>query len=147
MATPQTPDRWVCGECGRTFLRRNETHSCRAATIESHLLGKPEAVVALFHAVAECVRSIGPFEYSVSPGMIGFRGTRRVFAGVKPGVRGLSGYLDLPVAITHERLGKPAPYTKTLYVSHFELREAHELDDTFRGWLEMAYAVGQGARA
>jgi len=53
-------------------------------TVEDHLRDKPAAVVALYQRFVELVQACGPFEYAVSKTAIGFKGSRRGFAGAKP---------------------------------------------------------------
>lgn len=114
-------------------------------TIEQHLAGQPEFAVDLFHRFIAMVEAIGPFTYAVSKSTITLKGTRRGFAGARPFSGGLRGYFDLQREVSDPRIRSVAPYTKRLFVHHFQVASAQELDDTFSGWLEEAYAVGEGA--
>ena len=117
-------------------------------TVERHLAGKPQASVDLFLGFVDLLRSLGPFEFSPSKTTITFKGTRRGFAGARPTTAGVRGYFDAQrdiVASTGDRrLTSVAPYTARLFVHHFRLASIDDLDDTLRGWLAEAYAVGQG---
>jgi hypothetical protein len=53
-------------------------------TVEDHLRDEPAPVVALYQRFVELVQACGPFEYAVSKTAIGFKGSRRGFAGAKP---------------------------------------------------------------
>ena len=53
-------------------------------TVEDHLRDKPPAVVALYQRFVELVQACGPFEHAVSKTALGFKGSRRGFAGAKP---------------------------------------------------------------
>ncbi|QDZ15435.1 DUF5655 domain-containing protein [Humibacter ginsenosidimutans] len=114
-------------------------------TVERHLAGQPPESVALYRAFIELVESIGPFTYAVSKSTITLKGTRRGFAGARPTAKGLKGYFDVQRMITDARLGPASPYERRLFVHHFVITEASQLDAEFEGWLREAYAVGAGA--
>ena len=91
------------------------------------------------------MEGIGPFTYAVSKSSITLKGERRGFAGLRPYRDGVRGYLDLQREVRDARITSVAPYTKRLFVHHFRLTTADDLDDEFAGWLREAYAVGAGA--
>jgi Domain of unknown function (DUF5655) len=113
-------------------------------TVEDHLRGKPAGSVALYHRFVELVEACGPFTYAVAKTTITFKGSRRGFAGARPTAHGLAGYLDLQRAVEDPRIGRAAPYTKKLFVHHFRIAVAEQMDDEFAGWVREAYDVGQG---
>ncbi len=135
---------WTCPTCGRSFHRTGQLHVCGTTTVEDHLQGKPAPVVALFHAFARIVQDAGPAAYAPVKGQVGFRGERRIFAGVKLTKRGLEGYLDLPRRVDSPRFRRISPYTKHLFVHHFVLTDVDQLDPEFSGWIHEAYQVGAG---
>jgi hypothetical protein len=135
---------WSCPTCGRTFRRAGQTHVCGTTTVEDHLHGKPPAVVTLFHAFAQIVQAAGPVAYAPVKGQVGFRGPRRIFAGVKLTTRGLEGYLDLSRRVESPRFRHISPYAKRLFVHHFLLTDRAQLDAEFSGWIHEAYQVGAG---
>ena len=110
-------------------------------------LGHAAALLPLL-VVAACNRSnvqaAGPAEYAPVKGQVGFRGQHRIFAGVKLTRRGLEGYLDLPRQVESPRFRHIAPYTRRLFVHHFVLTSADQLDTEFSGWVREAYLVGEG---
>jgi Domain of unknown function (DUF5655) len=115
-----------------------------AWTVEDHLAGQPESSVALYRQFVRLVEACGPFSYAVAKTTITFKGSRRGFAGARPTAQGLRGYLDLRRAVEDPRITNVSPYTKRLFVHHFTVRSADELDDEFAGWVREAYAVGAG---
>jgi hypothetical protein len=117
----------------------------RIWTIDDHLAGQPESSVALFHRFVELVAANGPYVVSVSKTTVGFKGTRRGFAGARPTRRGLTGFLDLQRVADDRRVISVAPYTKRLFVHQFRIADLADLDDEFAGLIAEAYAVGQGA--
>jgi hypothetical protein len=116
-----------------------------AWTVERHLSGRPDAVVALYRRLVCLVEACGPFTYSVSKSAITFKGVRRGFAGAKPKDRFLDGYLDLERTVQDPRLRSRSPYTQSLFVHQFRIVTLEELDDEFLAWMREAYAVGGGA--
>jgi len=113
-------------------------------TVEDHLHGKPDAVVALYRRFVALVQACGPFEYAVSKTAITFKGSRRGFAGAKPTAHGLDGYLDLQRRVEDPRIRRASPYTKRLVVHQFRITRLEQLDVEFAGWVREAYQVGQG---
>lgn len=100
-------------------------------------------MVALFHAFAQAVQAAGPVAYAPVKGQVGFRGQKRIFAGVKLAKRGLEGCLDLPRRVDSPRFRRIAPYTKRLFVHYFVLTDVNQLDPEFKGWIDEAYQVGE----
>jgi Domain of unknown function (DUF5655) len=113
-------------------------------TVERHLRDKPEHVVALYKRFIQLAEACGPFSYSVAKSAITLKGSRRGFAGLTPRQTSLTGYLDLQRRVIDPRIQRSSPYTKRLFVHHFRVVAAEELDDEFATWLGEAYAVGQG---
>ncbi|HWB65741.1 MAG TPA: DUF5655 domain-containing protein [Mycobacteriales bacterium] len=114
-------------------------------SVERHLEGKPQLVQDLYWRFIELAEGCGPFEYSVTKTVITLKGSRRGFAGAVPKSRWLGGYLDLQRQVTDRRIRSNSPYTKRLFVHQFHATTIANLDDEFAGWLQEAYAVGQGA--
>lgn len=135
---------WTCPTCGRKFQRVGQKHICSTTTVEDHLQGHAPEVVALFHAFTQMVQAAGPAEYAPVKGQVGFRGQKRIFAGVKLTRRGLEGYLDLPRRVESPRFRQVSPYTHLLFVHHFVLTSTDQLDAEFSGWIREAYLVGEG---
>lgn len=145
-ALPSRPSlvAWTCPICGRSFHRAGQTHVCDTTTVEDHLRNKDPAVVALFHAFAQAVEDAGPYEFSPIRAQVGFRGQKRIFAGVRLTKRGLEGYLDLARSVDSPRFRNVTPYTRRLFVHRFVLTSIDQLDAEFIGWIHEAYQVGQG---
>jgi hypothetical protein len=113
-------------------------------TVEDHLRDKPSGSVELYRAFVELVEACGPFTYAIAKTTITFKGSRRGFAGARPTLSGLAGYLDLQRMIEDPRILRASPYTKRLFVHQFRISARDQLDDEFTGWVREAYQVGQG---
>jgi Domain of unknown function (DUF5655) len=142
-SAPSVPA-WTCPTCGRSFHRTRQSHVCDTTTVEDHLQDRDPAVVALFRAFVQAVADAGPFTYSPIKAQVGFQGHQRIFAGVHLTKRGLEGYLDLPRRVESARFRRVSPYTHRLFVHHFVLASANQLDAEFLGWIKEASQVGQG---
>jgi Domain of unknown function (DUF5655) len=114
-------------------------------TVEDHLAGQPEVSVAMYRRFVELVADNGPYICTVGKTMIGFKGSRRGFAGAKPTPRGLTGFLDLQRTVDDRRIISVAPYTRRLFVHQFRITDLADLDESFADLISEAYAVGQGA--
>jgi hypothetical protein len=136
---------WTCEHCGRRFARRNQQHVCERWTVDDHLSVATPAALALYSAFVERLRSCGDFEFEPIRRQIGFRGPRRIFAGVSLRGGRLVGYLDLPRKVSSPRFREAADYTKRLWVHHFVLDSVEQIDDEFAGWMAESLAVGHPA--
>ena len=117
----------------------------REWTVEDHLRDATAEQIGLYRAFEEMVRDCGPVTVAVFKTAITFKGTRRGFAGARPAGGGLRGFLDLTRSLEGDpRIRRGEPYTKRLFVNHFQVTSAAELDETVRGWVRESYAVGQG---
>src|SRR4051812_10097240 len=115
-------------------------------TVEDHLAAGDEWTVALWRRFAAIIDGFGPVTLSVSKTTVTFKGTRRGFAGARPTITALVGYFDLMRELPADRrLQRAAPFGRNLFVHHFTVTDASDLDDEFVGWLREAYAVGCGA--
>ena len=114
-------------------------------TVEDHLRDAPQESVALYRAVEAAIRACGPVVLSPARTTITFKGPRRGFAGARPTRQGVRGYLDLTRSLAGDpRILSSSPYTGRLHVNQYRLTSPADLDETFLGWLEEAYGVGQG---
>jgi hypothetical protein len=139
------PRYWTCPECGRKFAKEGQGHVHGKWTVEEHLADRPAASVTIYERFLERLRELGPFELAPTKAQIGFQ-TNRIFAGLHLTKRGLEGYLDLAREVESSRFRHVSPYTTRLWVHHFVLTSADDLDDEFAGWLSEAYEVGWGVR-
>jgi hypothetical protein len=117
---------------------------CQTWSVEELLRDLPSASLTLYHHFVALMTACGPFDYAVTKQNIGFRGSRRIFAGVLPSADGLHGYLDLTHPVDDSRFARVSPYTKRLFVHTFHITSEAQLDQEWAAWVCEAYAVGQG---
>jgi hypothetical protein len=133
---------WTCPACGRPFANRNQPHSCGAATVEAHLRGRSERVVALFRAFEAAVRECGPVVLAPARTRVGFQ-VRMIFAAVSARADRLDGHVVLARRLESPRFTRIESLSPRNHVHHFRLRDAAELNDEFRSFLRESYAVGE----
>lgn len=143
MNSKQTPS-WTCTTCGRTFRRTGQTHVCASLGVDDIFGTANDVSLQLFDRFTSLVDQIGPFEHSITKSGVGFAGTHRVFAAVRPTRRGLGGFIDLTYEVDDGRFAKVEPYTKRLFIHKLALTHLNQLDDNFTAWLKDAYDVGTG---
>jgi uncharacterized protein DUF5655 len=112
--------------------------------IETHLDAAPPKVLSLFERFREFIDSCGPTTLRVTKTAITVKGVRRGFAGARLHAGWLGGYLDLQREAAHPTIRSVTPYTKHLYVHHFCVTDADQMDEDFAGLVAEAYAVGAG---
>lgn len=136
--------KWKCPTCSRAFRRTGQKHVCASLTVD-HLFGSAsDHSKALFERFTALVHDIGAFEHSITKSGVGFSGTRRVFAAVRPTRSGLGGFIDLTYQVDDARFTKVEPYTKRLFIHKLALDNLNQLDTQFAEWLADAYRVGAG---
>lgn len=133
---------WRCGECGRAFANRNQTHACGRHDLEHHFENRPPHVRALFEAVLAVAQSIGPVTVLPEKTRIAFQ-VRMSFAQVTPRQRWLDGHVVLARRLDHPRFRSIQTISPGNHVHTFRLATMDEIDDELRGWLAEAYSVGE----
>jgi Domain of unknown function (DUF5655) len=114
-------------------------------TIEDHLRGRPEPVVDMFGRILAAAQELGQVDVEVIARGVALHGSRRIFAGMVPTARGLSGMLNLLAPRDDERFTKVEQLTKRIWWHGFLLTDPRQVDETFLGWVREAWEVGQGA--
>ena len=115
--------------------------------MERHLEAGTERGRELFRRFEEIVADCGDYAVSVSKTTVTFKGPRRGFAGARPHGDRLQGYFDVNRRVEDPRIRRVSPYQKDLFVHHFRIDSADQVDDDFAGWIAAAYEqVGCGRR-
>ena len=132
---------WRCPKCERRFANRNQSHACGRHTLAHHFRGKPKAIRALFDAVVDVVRAIGPVRVLPEKTRIAFQ-VRMSFAQVTPRQRWLDGHVVLARRLEHPRFRRVETFSPRNHLHAFRITGPHDIDDEFRAWLAEAYRVG-----
>ena len=133
---------WRCGDCGRPFASKNQTHSCGRYTVEAFLSGKPRRAVELYDRFVALMKSCGPVLVAPAKTRVGFQ-VRMIFAAVnKLSERGLDAHVVLARRLEHPRFTKIQEMSPRCFVHHFRIEAVEEIDEEVAGWLREAYRVG-----
>src|SRR6185436_8227728 len=133
---------WRCGDCGREFANRNQSHSCATHDLEHHFTGKPPEIRALFDRLVAIVQAIGPVRVVPEKTRIAFQ-VRMSFAQVTPRQRWIDGHVVLARRLEHRRFRRVETFSPRNHLHAFRLESAADLNAEFRAWLREAYAVGE----
>ena len=136
------PPLWRCPKCRRVFASRNQSHACGRHTLAHHFEGKRPEIRALFDAVVEAVRGIGPVRVLPEKTRIAFQ-VRMSFAQVTPRQRWLDGHVVLARRLEHPRFRTVETFSPRNHLHTFRLHDVAEVDAEFKAWLAEAYRVGE----
>jgi Domain of unknown function (DUF5655) len=138
---------WTCPDCGRSFANRNQTHACGVQSLDVHLKGKSDAVVATYERLIEAAKRNGPLEVIPEKTRIALA-TRMSFAALQPKRNWVDGHVVLTRRLESPRFRKIETMGRHSHVHHFRLSAPEQVDDEVAQWLAEAYEKGlQGGPA
>lgn len=74
---------WVCSNCGRSFKRKDQNHSCVLISTDSLFEKRPAELRQLYKLICKEVKKFGSYkEETVKPDVIFFK-TKSTFLGIK----------------------------------------------------------------
>lgn len=111
---------------------------------ERYLEDLPNSTVDLFWRFIKMARSCGATQFELQTDHPVLRGSRRIFASVRPTPKELTGHLNLPYPIVDARIRRSDRLTTRLLMHGFAISAASDLDARFQSWLRDAVAVGDG---
>jgi hypothetical protein len=109
-----------------------------------YLAGESPEVAAMFWRFIELARAAGPVDFELQGKVVVLRGSRRIFASVRPAEGGLSGHLNLPGPVSDRRIGKVESLTKNVTFHQYRATSLADLDEEFVKWLAAARRIGDG---
>jgi hypothetical protein len=131
---------WQCPDCGRTFSRSNQWHSCVRATLEDHFADKDPHLLQIFEQLMNELRRTADVELDPVQTSINLR-SHSNFAVVYPHRQHLileflaDREIDSSRIHRTQRLGP-------MRVSHFvRVASAEDIDEQLVNWLARAYAM------
>ncbi len=142
MTKPAERPLWQCPDCHRRFANRNQSHFCGRHDLASHFGGKPPEIRAIFDAVLDLIRRIGPVTVLPEKTRIAFQ-VRMSFAQLTPRSRWVDGHVVLARRFEHPRFRRIETISPRNHVHHFRLASVSEVDGVVKKWMMEAYAVGE----
>jgi hypothetical protein len=129
--------RWRCTECGRSFARRRQPHSCKRVPVEAHFASKGTAR-SLFDALRAAVEEgVGACELVSLPCCIHLAATDD-FLAVLPKRDRLEVRFTLHRRIEAPRITGCAQTSRTAYKHSVDVAEVEAIDDELLGWVDEA---------
>jgi hypothetical protein len=131
---------WTCPRCGRSFGRRDQSHSCvPAADLDDWLAGRPALVGEVLAAVRVVTRSLGDdvaIEATKAAVMVK---RARTFAEVKPRRDRVELAFIVSRRIDDPRIVRTLDLTRTRIVHVVDVADVSDVDAQVRAWLAEAY--------
>ncbi len=130
---------WTCPECGRSFGRAGQSHTCvPAGSLEASFAGRPAWYREAFDRIEAHLR--GSAEVVVEPVQVGvFFKRSRSFAEIRPMKSVLRVEFLLSRSLDDPRISKTLPLSANRIAYFVDLRAPEEVDATLLGWLAEAY--------
>jgi uncharacterized protein DUF5655 len=130
---------WTCPQCGRSFGRAGQSHSCvPAGTLAQSFAGRPEWYRAAFELIEGHLRGLG--DVVVEPVQVGvFFKRARSFAELRPMKSVLRVEFLLSRSLDDPRITKTLPLSANRSAYFVDLRAPEEVDATLLAWLAEAY--------
>ena len=138
---PYDADLWPCPDCGRVFANRNQSHACGRHDLDSHFLGKPAAVRAIYDAFLAMLEGFGPVTVLPEKTRIAFQ-TRMSFAQLTVRRHWVLGHLVLARRADDPRFTKVESFSPRNHAHHFRLDSPDEVAP-LHDFAREAYAVGR----
>jgi len=134
-------EKWTCPECGRSFARPSQWHSCQVVGVEKHFERAGPGLRDLYESVLQVVASFGALE--AVPTKTGITLLARTsFAGIKVRRDCLRLGFLLSRRLDDSRVFNIEVLSPRKIGHHVDLRSEADLDAQLRLWLEEAYAFG-----
>jgi len=136
---------WRCPKCGKKFVTRNLSHSCRRYDL-AHLFARRESnVLRIYKKFARMVKACGPVIVEPRSNEIVFLVRVRTIA-FTPFKSSAQLRLAFPRPRKNRRFVKTFTYYNRFHAHWIEIREPSELDDQVQAWIQEAYALSAQSR-
>ncbi|MFH0829513.1 MAG: DUF5655 domain-containing protein [Candidatus Kerfeldbacteria bacterium] len=133
---------WRCPKCHRTFVRKNQQHSCTVFPLRQHFENKQDVAKPLFNKLLRLFRTrIGPCSVVSLPCCIHLSHRGRDFAAVYALKDGLRFHVGASVQLKSRRITQVAKVSAHRYMHSLDVHTAQELDAELMHWLKRSYAL------
>jgi hypothetical protein len=131
---------WTCGQCGRAFANRNQSHACGRWTLEHHFRGKPPPVRDVYERFLAMLERFGPVTVLPEKTRIAFQ-VRMSFAQLTVRRHWVLGHLVLARRVEDPLFTKVESFSPRNHAHHFRLDSAEQVE-ALESYAREAYAVG-----
>jgi hypothetical protein len=132
---------WECGQCGRTFANRNQSHACGRWTLDGHFAGKPANVREIYERFLAMLERFGPVLVLPEKTRIAFQ-VRMSFAQLTVRRHWVLGHLVLARRVEDPIFAKVESFSPRNHAHHFRLDTAADAN-ALEAYAREAYAVGR----
>ena len=137
------PSMWICPNCGAQYVQKNMWHSCLRLTEWEFLKNKPARAIELYKYFLKEYRKIGQIRLHVVKSRIAFMVKVR-FSGVSGFCRDhINGAFLLKNKIESNKFYRIEYIPENNFIHHFKIYKETDIDDEFRGFMKLAYEVGE----
>jgi len=131
---------WRCRKCGKKFVTKNLSHSCRRYDLAHLFVRRDPAVLRIYKKFERMVQACGPVIVEPRSNEIVFLVRVRMI-GFTPFKSSAQLRLIFPRLRRNRRFLKTFTYYRRCHAHWIEIRHPSELDDQVQGWIREAYAL------
>jgi len=131
---------WRCPKCGKKFVTRNLSHSCRIHDLEPLFARRDPKVLSMYRKFVRMVKACGPVIIEPRSNEIVFLVRVRTIA-FTPFKSSAQLRLAFPRPRRNRRFVKTFTYYSRFHAHWIEIRDLSELDDQVQAWIHEAYAL------
>jgi hypothetical protein len=129
---------WQCPECGKTYPRAGQGHSCVVIELKHHFHSRSPEVRALFDAVCATIEEVGgPFRLSIAKTRIGLI-ARMTFASVHVRKQLVRASFLLKRRLQSVRVAR-VEHVPPYWVHTVDIHHQRDIDADLRAWLRECY--------
>ena len=132
---------WTCGQCGRAFANRNQSHACGRWTLDPHFTGKAPIVRDIYERFLAMLERVGPVTVLPEKTRIAFQ-VRMSFAQLTLRREWALGHFVLARRVEDPLFTKIESFSPRNHAHHFRVGAPDEVD-ALEPYAREAYAVGR----
>jgi Domain of unknown function (DUF5655) len=128
---------WKCPQCGRSFERHNQRHSCKLYPLERHFEEKAGDKMLYDKLIQAIRKEIGSFNIQSLECCIHLESSF-TFAAVKIAASKIELHFGLRHKVSNKRFKKVIQLSANRYLYYVDICKADEIDAELLGWIKEA---------
>lgn len=130
---------WICQNCGRSFTRKNQSHSCELYSIEGHHLNNiPVETVQLYRDLMSHVQKFGPISIESLKNIIALK-KQSQFCSIQVQKKALKIIFRLFSQLSSSRFTATSHQKDGRFYYQISIRSQEDLSAEFLDWMQHAY--------